>query len=412
MVVGANVFDIQAILDAMNELNQCKEQTVFTCDDGLNQARMTLEETQTEEQTSKAMLEMAKGVEVATQAKLMALEAELAMATAELAACTPHNPVGMAAASAKIAEVTPQILPARQEYEEAVRHREALERRYEMVVKCVNLAQERLESLQTKFEYGRRSIEGIVTKTVARLNFAYQDLNKYSSRIPPQVREEVSNWFSKKPKNNEPIRPDEIRERLDVSEPVLDAVLEYLYSTDVGFRANVDSYCNEMKLGNESKVELKIKKNMVGRLCEELVIRVFKPYCTEIITQGREPLPDGSYTKVDMIAKGLINPVILGRGEGMGSREGGSVAIEVKSGHKEYLYSQLTHLQNQAIGHLGCDTSCVICSRDIHDLPPEKENELREKLREAGSPMIGMLPRKDDLDVRCINFVKGKKRDV
>ena len=34
-----------------------------------------------------------------------------------------------------------------------------------------------------------------------------------------------------------------------------------------------------------------------------------------------------------------------------------------------------------------CDASCVICTRDIHDLSLEKENELREKLREAGSPM-------------------------
>ena len=412
MTTGANVFGIESLSNAMHELTQCKELTMSSCDEGINQAQITLEETQQEEQTSKGLLEVAKGVEMATHARLVALEAELAMAIAELAASTPHNPAGMAAAGAKIAEVEPQIPPARQEYEEAVRHRENLERRYDMAVKCVNLAQERLEALQTKFEYGRRSVENIVSKTVARLDFAYQDLTKYSSRIPPAVKDEIGEWFEKKPRNNEPIRPDEIKERLNVSDPVVDSVLEYLYATDVGFRANVDSYCNEMRHGNETGVELKIKKNMVGRLCEELVIRSFKPYCKEIITQGREPLPDGSYTKVDMIAKGLTNPVILGRGEGMGAREGGSVAIEVKSGHKEYLYSQLKHLQSQAIGHSGCDTSCVICSRDIHDLSPEKENELREKLRIAGSPMIGMLPRKDDLDSRCISFVKGKMQDV
>jgi hypothetical protein len=54
----------------------------------------------------------------------------------------------------------------------------------------------------------------------------------------------------------------------------------------------------------------------------------------------------------------------------------------------------------------------VICTRDIHDLSPEKENELREKLRKAGSPMIGMLPRKDELDDGCIRFVKGKMENV
>ena len=40
----------------------------------------------------------------------------------------------------------------------------------------------------------------------------------------------------------------------------------------------------------------------------------------------------------------------------------------------------------------------VICSRDIHDLSPEKEQELRDALRSAGSPIIGMLPSKDELD--------------
>ena len=123
-------------------------------------------------------------------------------------------------------------------------------------------------------------------------------------------------------------------------------------------------------------------------------------------------LPDGGYTKVDLIVYGLTNPLVLGRGVGMGAREGGSLAVEVKSGHSSYLYQQLSHMQDQAFGHKSCDASCVICTRDIHDLSLEKENELREKLREAGSPMIGMLPRKDDLDNRCINFVKGKLKDV
>jgi hypothetical protein len=113
-----------------------------------------------------------------------------------------------------------------------------------------------------------------------------------------------------------------------------------------------------------------------------------------------------------LVVYGLKNPLILGRGEGMGAREGGSLAVEVKSGHCSYLYQQLNHMRLQAIGHKECDASCVICTRDIRDLSPEKEFELRESLRKAGSPIIGMLPKKDELDIQCINFVKGKLKNV
>lgn len=411
MSTAASVFEVDAISNAVQELSQIKNSSFDTCNDGLNQARQLLEKTQTEEQTSKTILDIAKGVEMAKHAIVIELEARLAAALAELAAVTP-DPIAMAAVGARIADIESQLVPARQEYEEAVRHREALERRYEMAVKAMNLAQERHDTLQMHFEAGKRSIEVTVDRGCARLKLAYQDLQKYISRIAPDVRNSLDKWFNDKPEENTPVRPNEIRDKLDVDENVVDAILEYLYATDMGFRANVDSYCNEMKIGNEVGAELKIKKQMVGRLCEEIVIRAFKPISTQISTQAMESLPDGRYTKVDMIVYGLTNPLVLGRGEGMGAREGGSLAVEVKSGHSSYLYQQLSHMQDQAFGHKGCDASCVICTRDIHDLSPEKENELREKLREAGSPMIGMLPRKDDLDNRCINFVKGKLKDV
>lgn len=411
MSTAASVFEVNAISNATQELSQIKNSSYDTCNDGLNQARQLLEETQTEEQTSRTMLDIANGVEMAKHAIVVELEVRLAAALADLAAVTP-DPISMATVGARIADIESQLVLARQEYEEAVRHREALERRYEMAVKAMNLAQERHDTLLMYFEAGKKSIEVTVDKGCARLNFAYQDLQKYVSRIAPDVRNNLDKWFNDKPEENTPVRPNEIRDKLDVDENVVDTILEYLYATDMGFRANVDSYCNEMKIGNEVGAELKIKKQMVGRLCEEIVIRAFKPISTQISTQMKESLPNGRYTKVDLIVYGLTNPLVLGRGVGMGAREGGSLAVEVKSGHSSYLYQQLSHMQDQAFGHKSCDASCVICTRDIHDLSLEKENELREKLREAGSPMIGMLPRKDDLDNRCINFVKGKLKDV
>lgn len=408
----ASVFNVEEIHIAMLELPVIKQAVFDRCDDGIRQAITFVEETQREEKISKGMLEAAKVVEAAAHAVVIELEGRLAVATVEASsAAASGNLPAAALAGAEIAELTARLIPAREEYINAKRHREALEHRYDLAVKCMNIAQERLDFLRLSFETGKVRIETVTDKGCLRLNAAYRDLTRYISRIAPDVRRKVHTWFNKKPEDSGPVRPNEVRDKLDTDEHVTDAVLEYLYTTDPGFRANVDGYCNQMRSGDIAGAELKIKKQMVGRLCEEIVIRAFKPISSNIETQARESLPDGRYTKVDLIVYGLTNPLILGKGEGMGAREGGSLAVEVKSGHSAYLYQQLSHMLDQAVGHRGCDASCTICTRDIHDLPSEKENELREKLREAGSPMIGMLPRKDELNLRCINFVNGKMKE-
>ena len=68
-------------------------------------------------------------------------------------------------------------------------------------------------------------------------------------------------------------------------------------------------------------------------------------------------------------------------------------------------------MEKQAKGHGQCDLSCTVCSRDIQDLSPEKVQLLRTRLREAGSPIIGMLPKKSELDKDCIDFVKAKAKN-
>lgn len=66
----------------------------------------------------------------------------------------------------------------------------------------------------------------------------------------------------------------------------------------------------------------------------------------------------------------------------------------------------LTQMQ----GHVQCDASWTICTRDVSDLEIGKQQELRTAIREAGSPIIGVLPHKDELDAACINFVFGDSK--
>ena len=92
----------------------------------------------------------------------------------------------------------------------------------------------------------------------------------------------------------------------------------------------------------------------------------------------------------------------------MGAREGGNLAIEVKTGKSQYIYSQKEHMILQSEGHKNSQVSCTICSKDIKDLSIEKETELRDSLKKAGSPLLGMLPKKEELDDVCIKFVLGE----
>jgi hypothetical protein len=78
----------------------------------------------------------------------------------------------------------------------------------------------------------------------------------------------------------------------------------------------------------------------------------------------------------------------------------------VKCGKADYLYAQMEHMVFQAEGHKQADAQCTLCSRDIHDLAPEKEKALRDALRAAGSPMVGMLPTKNEIDQSCLEFVR------
>lgn len=402
---GAEVFDLRILTGTAGAITELYCGTDARCRDDLREAAQFLEEVQEEEQVSHRMLDVARAVEAEKAAVFAALEAELALAAAEAAG-------GNLLAIAKAAELTPRAIQAGQELDEARRRRERMERRCEMAERCVQLAQAREEKL--RFQYGKvLSAMGRCTEEGAkRLNAAANTLREYVDRMTPQVRRAAGDWFGWKPEEKTPVTPKEVHDRLNVGEPVVDAMLAYLYTTDAGFRASVDRMRAELRMGaGEQEVAAKAKKNMVGRLCEEIVIHTFLPMGERVTTQERYTFPDGRYTKVDMILYGLKEPLILGRN--MGARAGGNLAIEVKSGGADYLFRELGHMVKQARGHQENAISCVVCTRDIKDLSSEQEERLRASLRDAGSPIYGMLPRKEALDLRCIQFVKaGVQHDV
>ena len=190
------------------------------------------------------------------------------------------------------------------------------------------------------------------------------------------------------------------------------AILYDKYAKDEKFFNLINNYRKGAETLSKEEIITKLKKNLAGNLGEEIVIRAFAPYGKNVLTQERTVMEDGKYTKTDLILKDLKVPIILGKGEGRGAREGSDLAIEVKTGKSSYLYAQKGHMQFQSLGHLDRKLSCNICSKDIKDLSAEKEEELRNTMKNSGSPLFGMLPYKEELDKVCIDFVFGEDKNV
>ncbi|MCD7826410.1 MAG: hypothetical protein LUH14_10710 [Clostridiaceae bacterium] len=404
------VFGLEEMVSTVVRLTSLNQQIGEQCDAALNQMDKVLEDCEKELRTSEMLLNGAKAEETVKLGLQLKADARMTQAlAAEASAISSGNPILIASAAAELAEAGRELTETWEAYQKARQHRERLEERYEKAQRCVQIAQDSRDLLSARLTYSRARLTETFEKGKGRLLQAHDDLEKYLSRIAPVALSEVRRFYSYSPKEKTPVTPKEVHDRLNVSPSVSDATLEYLYCTDPKFHFSVDRLCAQLADPlNVSAVENKIRKNIVGRLCEELVIRSFLPMGERVETQAVYYLADGSYTKADMILYGLKEPLILGRGPGMGAPKGGNLGIEVKSGKKEYLFSQLEHMEKQAKGHTKCDISCTVCTRDITDLPPEKENLLRDRLRTAGSPLLGMLPYKEELDRACISFVKSK----
>lgn len=446
----ADVKEIFELPSMAAQLFTLQNETASACQEARNEATQLLDETQREEQNSLQMLNTAREIEEAAHAAMtvaegvmLAAEARLAAALAEEAAAVASaNPVAIAAASAQVfsahqayQEAREAYEMAKQAYEAAKAHRELLEKRYDMAKRAVNLAELMKSKLETNCMKCLTQIAPLVEQGAARITQAHEDLQRYHAKntsvtnlstanvsrhpstsytsTPPAAPLKPSanvsafkQWESYQPTPNVPVKPQELNARLNPSKEVLQGLLKSRYQNDPKFKAQVDSYREEAKT-DRAGVETKITRNMVGKFAEEIVINALKPYGGVQSSQDRVYLQDGSYTKPDLIMYDTKVPLILGKGEGMGVREHRNIAIEVKAGQSSYILGQREHLTKQAQGHAQCDASWTICTRDVQNIEAGKQRDLRSAVGEAGSPIVGYLPRKDELDAVCLDFVFG-----
>lgn len=430
---GADVRAIEQIPQSIADVRRVLTEFNDAVCERNNKASSLREEAQTEERTSQGMLDAAIAAENIEKGALVAAEAALA----SLIAASVAQP----ALLSQIPAAERAVHVCKEALDIAIKHRQMMEKRLEIAQNAARLAVINEKTIKAELDVVILRAEGIAAKGIMRLSTAYAELTGYAltpERFPmlketfdfaynymashtaksdscttESNNEEYKEWKEHEQDEKKPITPEDIRVRLNPSKSACIGLLRDLCTKDKLFERSICAYRTEGGTEDGKKSAcLKIRKNMSGRLAEEIVRTALSPFGSKVETQKRYVFDDGTYTKTDLVLSELVAPIILGRGAGMGAREGGSLAVEVKAGQGSYLIQQKGHLIFQAGGHTACDVSCVICTRDVKEIAPNVQKDLREAVRVAGSHMIGMLPYKSWLDEVCEKFVFGVQNDV
>ena len=422
MAGQADVQQIDAIRQSILSIIHTGQITLEMIEKGKREAEELHQETLAELENSRRILETAKMAEDAAHGALMIADAAVAAAVAEVAAAA-SNPPALPAALATLEEARRIQQGARKAYEVAKKHRQFIEKRCELAKKCVNASQVAKSQIFANLGIHGCQMSEHVSAGQQKLETALSKLGGYVESIAPDVtvdiiqerfeknvNDRVTKTGNLKEENNEPaetqqiLKPQDVLKKLNPTTLEQIDLLKMIYQENIDFRNTVDRYrALPYEAGNTQ-----IRRNIAGRLAEEIVIRAFMPY-GEVSTQDRRYVSIDKYTKIDLLVSNLKIPVVLGRGKGMMVPKGGTLAIEVKAGSSAYIKGQEEHLLFQVTGHSDANASCVICTRNIKDIADESQKELREGIAEAGSRMLGMLPPKEELNHSCLIFVYGKE---
>lgn len=425
-----SIGQVENLEDLVRELQSVREALESACREQIAVADQKCAEARKEARISSSMLEDAiqqahaakQNVDGSEQA-LVSNQSSLSCAQSALSSCLAQPPdddgrhpdcsgedSAVYEAEATVEQAQCMLSEARAEFEQASENRQAMESRTELANQAQVMAEQTLAQAQQECATRLATVDQAIAVGTARLNSAQQALEAYLATNPSAA--EFYAWLKWNPaKDGCPVTPDTLRDRMNPSPEQLRLFQEYLYERNPAYRSQVDKFRIQWATAQgdaeRNAVARRARIHLSGEFGEQIARHALAPLGGRIETQGRTFVGDnGRYTKTDLLVTDLRVPVILGRGEGMGAPVGGSMAFEVKCGKAEYLYSQKDHMVFQAEGHKQADAQCTLCSRDIHDLPPEKEKELRDTLRDAGSPMLGMLPSKNEIDQSCLDFIR------
>ena len=430
-----SIGQVENLEDLLRGLQFVHQALAGSCQEQIAVAEQKSQEAREEAERSERMLDQAgqqerAGQQAAEDAQQAQSRCDHALGRAEssLSACLaqPRREDGSHAdcageyasvgeAQGAVEQAQSVLAQAKAEFERVTEHRQTMEQRVALVMYAQTMAERALEQAQQECYTRLAAVDQAVEIAAARVHAAQEALNAYLTTNPPAAQFHA--WLQWNPAlNGIPITPDTLRDRMNLSSEHRRMLQQYLYERNPGYRRQVDKYRQQWAAAQgdaeRNIVARRARIHLSGEFGEQIARHALAPLGGRIETQGRTFVGDnGRYTKTDLLVSDLRVPVILGRGDGMAAQVGGSMAFEVKCGKADYLYAQRGHMVFQAEGHKQADAQCTLCSRDIHDLSPEKDKALRDALRAAGSPMVGMLPTKNEIDQSCLQFIREDGED-
>ncbi len=386
-------------LNFLHELQETVEQEVNTAARDLEAAIEEVNQLQLLLQSLQSQLAMA-------EAQLASLQAQLSMASADPDADTSDIEAEIEATEEQINELNERIEETQQKLEKAINWQDKCQARLDLSNQTFQIINQHLAEFLSQTNSSITTVSQHVETAQARLSTATQILNDYLATNPSA--QAFVDYIHRQYNSGKLVTPADLEKSLNLPPDQLGHYVRYLYQTDPVFRNKVNDYRERFKNANGENEKLKVliqaKRGGSGYLAENLVGQAFKPL-GKVSMQNSTKFENGRFTKTDIIVTDLNNPVILGKGSGMSAPKGGSVAIEVKTGNSQYIYQQKEHMEFQSGGHRSSSASAVFCSKDVYDLKSEKEEELREAMRNSESPIIAILPRKKDIDVALNTFI-------
>jgi len=315
------------------------------------------------------------------------------------------------AASAALAAAQAALIAAERNREEAIRKLDLARQRAELAHVNYSKAQNLHERVMIECSGRINVINGICAEGKNRLQHALTALEEYlNSNADAKEAYGYLNW---RPHDNKPVAAQTIHNRLNLNPAQQKIIIQYLAETDPVFRKEIEDYRKALKaaMGQAERdaILAEMEKKLQDEYAKKMADLAVKPLGDDVQVHIAYTLKDKEKTFIDVIIANLKVPVVLEEGEEAAAPEGGSVAIEIKTGRKKALKSPEEYKELWAKANPGA--SIKLCVINIKDLPPEDAEEMRAVLKSVDSPILEMLADKDNIDEALLEIIKGEEDD-
>lgn len=324
----------------------------------------------------------------------------------------------VAAAEAAVDAAYAALDEAQQERDACAEALEEAKRAREKAESDLQAVQEMMRQLETEGGEAREvqerrylELQGVYQEAQSRLGKAVAALEGYLAQHPPAAAYQA--WRSWRPTSGGVVKPDQLRDRFQMDRGVLREFIRDMSCRDRAYHDMLQRlrvrYAEARGPVERKWVADHARGFFSGRTNELLAEEGLRPLANHLEHQHRVTLQDGGVTVVDLVLRDMNQAVIFGRGPGRSVQAGQDLGAEMKAYRTGNYMQELDHLTRQVGGHRELDASVVLCSRDIAELPAEKQRQFRDAVAAEGSFVLGILPKKEELDAACLAAIQEKE---